>query len=227
MKRITKYLLWIPFAVSIGAFILYLRYIIMFKLNSNLVITDQVSNVLNNYLIVAFISLFIGLFIILFKKVMNLVHNNVTIIKNTDNLDQELDQEFIDSVQNDYVKEELEEESNFMKEFKNKDLIKVKLADNKDNIENKKVCPKCNNILDEDAIICTNCGILLDKNILNVISKNYNVESKKKFSILNLIVNIVVIILCIFLIFLIGNKIINKTNQNYNNMNIEINQSNK
>lgn len=227
MKRITKYLLWIPFAVSIGAFILYLRYIIMFKLNSNLVITDQVSNVLNNYLIVAFISLFIGLFIILFKKVMNLVHNNVTIIKNTDNLDQELDQEFIDSVQNDYVKEELEEESNFMKEFKNKDLIKVKLADNKDNIENKKVCPKCNNILDEDAIICTNCGILLDKNILNVISKNYNVEPKKKFSILNLIVNIVVIILCIFLIFLIGNKIINKTNQNYNNMNIEINQSNK
>lgn len=199
----------------------------MFKLNSNLVITDQVSNVLNNYLIVAFISLFIGLFIILFKKVMNLVHNNVTIIKNTDNLDQELDQEFIDSVQNDYVKEELEEESNFMKEFKNKDLIKVKLADNKDNIENKKVCPKCNNILDEDAIICTNCGILLDKNILNVISKNYNVEPKKKFSILNLIVNIVVIILCIFLIFLIGNKIINKTNQNYNNMNIEINQSNK
>lgn len=227
MKRITKYLLWIPFAVSIGAFILYLRYIIMFKLNSNLVITDQVSNVLNNYLIVAFISLFIGLFIILFKKVMNLVHNNVTIIKNTDNLDQELDQEFIDSVQNDYVKGELEEESNFMKEFKNKDLIKVKLADNKDNIENKKVCPKCNNILDEDAIICTNCGILLDKNILNVISKNYNVEPKKKFSILNLIVNIVVIILCIFLIFLIGNKIINKTNQNYNNMNIEINQSNK
>lgn len=223
MKRITKYLLWIPFAVSIGAFILYLRYIIMFKLNSNLVITDQVSNVLNNYLIVAFISLFIGLFIILFKKVMNLVHNNVTIIKNTDNLDQE----FIDSVQNDYVKEELEEESNFMKEFKNKDLIKVKLTDNKDNIENKKVCPKCNNILDEDAIICTNCGILLDKNILNVISKNYNVEPKKKFSILNLIVNIVVIILCIFLIFLIGNKIINKTNQNYNNMNIEINQSNK
>ena len=79
MKKVFKYLLWLPFAVSIGSFVLYLRYIIMFKLDSNIIVTDQIKNTLNGYLIVAFTSLFIGLVIILFKKIMNLVHNNRSI----------------------------------------------------------------------------------------------------------------------------------------------------
>lgn len=220
MKKVFKYLLWLPFAVSIGSFALYLRYIIMFKLDSNIIVTDQIKSTLNGYLIVAFTSLFIGLVIILFKKVMNLVHNNKSIkVSNVVKKEENLDKDFIGAIENnDVIKE-----SNFMKDIKNNDIIRIHIDNsNKDTIKNQKKCPKCGNIVDKEAIICTNCGILFDKSILSYFQKSDEVASKKKSPIINIIVNFVVIILCIFLIFLIGNKIVNQRNENLSNISTEV-----
>lgn len=250
MKNVLKYLLWLPFAVTLGAFILYLRYFIKFKLDSNIVITDQITNTLNMYLIVAFVSLFIGLLIILFKKIMNLIHGDKTISKKII-VKSHTDQDFINAIEGNSRVITDDNESNFMREFKSSDVINIKL-NKKDNdifsgeilgtnknvnilfssddlnktIQNPKECPKCKGILDMDAIICTHCGILLDKSILNNTNKEeYNkVKPKGKFSVIKLIVNILIIIICIFLIFLIGNKIINQRNQNISNINYGISE---
>lgn len=221
MKKIIKYLLWIPFAISIGAFALYLKYIIMFKLDSNIIVTDQINNTLNGYLIVAFTSLFIGLVVILSRKIMNLVHSNKNIIKeeiNTSN--NSIDQEFINAIENNKIDSK---ESNFMKDIKNNDVVKIHIDNlSKDKIIDKKECPKCGNIVDKDAIICTNCGILFDKSILNYFQKSNDVIVKRKSPILNFIINFIVIVLCIFLIFLIGNKIVNQRNENISNISTEV-----
>lgn len=278
MKKVLKYLSWVPFAISIGSLILYLRYFIMFKLDSNLVMTDTVKETLNNYLILVFVSLFIGLLIILFKKVFNLINADSKdkvkqVIKNDDSNNEVLNdydnQEFINAIENNSRTFcTINEESNFIKYVKSNKIIKVKLSepitgqslkgkiiDTDEDIEillldddiqyfnNKKdvidsiTCPKCNNIVNKDAFICTNCGILLNKNALNDIVLNFNNQKKslqnnnvhrnenievapKKFNFITFAVNFLIIILCIFLIFLVGNKIINQRNQNYNNMNI-------
>lgn len=93
-------------------------------------------------------------------------------------------------------------------------------------------CPKCNSILDKDAIICTHCGILINKEkiteLLNLfndskepkISNNYEVKEKQKHTgnnvFVSFLINFIIIVLCIFLIFLIGNKIINQSEENHN-----------
>lgn len=280
MKKILKYLTWTPFAISIGSLILYLRYFIMFKLHSNLVMTDEVKETLNNYLILVFVFLFIGLLIILFKKIFNLVNNDSKNIKeeivNNEKINDEAinntnNQEFINAVENNSrTFYNIDEESNFMKYVKSNKVIKVKLSEpiigpsvkgkvvdtdedieillldddmeyyNKNNVIDSVRCPKCNNIVNKDAFICTNCGILLNKDVLNDIVLGFNnkkIEDKnnnayidnnkkivhKKFNFVTFAVNFLIIILCIFLIFLIGNKIINQRNQNYNNMNVVIN----
>lgn len=253
MNKILKYLLWLPFAVTIGAFALYLRYIIMFKMNSNIVITEEVNNTLNGYLIVGFISLFIGLLIILFKKIINLTHNNMIDKKEID-ISSSTDQDFINAIEGNSGVIEHEEESNFMRDIKSDNIITIKLDRNtnnsmvsgkivgtnknvnillsnddmniisNNNIKQQKQCPKCNNILDIDAIICTNCGILLDRSILDVFNKKEfdEIRSKRKLPFVNFLINFIVILLCIFLIFLISNKIINQREENYNKMNIDI-----
>lgn len=278
MKKVLKYLSWLPFAISIGSLILYLRYFIMFKLDSNLVMTDAVKETLNNYLILVFVSLFVGLLIILFKKIFNLVNtdseNKVKeVIKNSDSNNEVLNdannQEFINAIENNSRTFcTINEESNFIKYVKSNKIIKVKLSEpitgqslkgkiidtdddieillldddiqyfnNKNDVIDSIRCPKCNNVVNKDAFICTNCGILLNKNAINDIAlnfnnskivdennnvhKNENIEIKpKKFNFITFSVNFLIIILCIFLIFLVGNKIINQRNQNYNNMNV-------
>ncbi len=222
MKKILKYLLWLPFAVSIGSFVIYTRYILMFKIDSNIIVTDEIKDTLNIYLIVAFISLFVGLLIIFIKKMIKLIkedNKNDNLIDKSNN-----DKDFIDAIENN--NNIINEESNFIHDIKTKDFVTVKVNDNfnvnKNNIKNQIKCPKCNNILDVDAVICTNCGVLIDKNILDNINKNNISKHNKKFSFKKFIINFLIIILCIFLIFLIVNKIINKSEQNYNNINYNL-----
>lgn len=274
MKKVFKYLSWIPFAISIGSLILYFRYFIMFKLDSNLVMTDKVKETLNNYLILVFVSLFVGLLIILFKKIFNLINTDnkdkarKVIQNNTSNNEVlnniEDNQGFIDAIKNNSKTFcTINEESNFIKYVKSNKIIKVKLSEpingqslkgkiidtdedieillldddikyyNKNDVIDSIRCPKCNNMVNKDAFICTNCGILLNKSALNDIMQDFSCKKKtkenndieirpKKFNFITFSVNFLIIILCIFLIFLIGNKIINQRQQNYNNMNVTI-----
>lgn len=250
MDKIFKYLSWVPFGVSIGALILYLRYFIMFKLDSNLVMTNEVKETLNGYLIIVFVALFIGLLIVLFKKIFNLVNSGDKKQEiSTKNTDLE-NSEFINAIENNSrVLTNIGDESNFMKYVKSNKVIKVKLSDpiigqtvkgkvvdtdeeieilllDDDKINDSVRCSKCNKFVSKDAFICTNCGVILNKEALSNIVLDFNKDKevitvkRKKFNFALFIVNFMIIILCIFLIFLIGNKIVNQREMNINNINV-------
>ena len=86
MKKISNYLLWLPFAVSISSFVLYFVTTVKIKLK-NTFVTESIQNTLKMYLIIGLISLFIGLLIVFVKKVIKLFKpdNNVKEIKTIKN----------------------------------------------------------------------------------------------------------------------------------------------
>ncbi len=261
-NKILNYILWLPFAISIGALVLFLRYFIMFKLDSNLIMTKDVKETLNGYLIIVFVSLFVGLLIVFFKKIFALVNTDKK--KDKDNIlpsnnwssNISNDKKVINYVENN--SKGITNESNFIKYAKANNVIKVKLSDpvtwpklkgkvfdtDEDieillldddidyNVIDSIKCPKCNKIVNKDAFICTNCGVLLNENLLSDVISNFKEtkkeeeiikveeQPKKKFNFVLFLVNFMIIILCIFLIFLIGNKIVNQRDKNYSNMNI-------
>ena len=204
MKNYLKYLNWVPFGISIGALILYLRYTIMFKLDSNLIMTDKVKESLNQYLIILFISLFVGLAIVLFKKIFILVNSTSKEKINFNNNEVNYaDNKFKDIIEN-------ENESNFAKDIKKNKVIKVRLSepilgnsvkakviDTDEDIEillldddidlinqmnNSIRCPKCGKMISKDAFICTHCGVLVNKEIFNEISEVFNKNNKQEIS---------------------------------------------
>lgn len=67
MKKVVKYILWLPFAVSISSFTLYFINAIRIKFK-NLTVTESIQNSLKSYLIIGLISLFVGLFVVFIKK---------------------------------------------------------------------------------------------------------------------------------------------------------------
>lgn len=269
MKKGLKLVSWIPFGISIGALILYFRYLIMFKMDSNIIVTDVIRATLNQYLIVTFVSLFIGLLFILFDKLKDLKETQKIIKEDVkienENIDaSSIDEDFINAIENNSRVLNTNSNSNFMKYVKSNKVIRVKLSNSinnttlkgkivdtdedieillldediedlnfKKNVMSPIKCTKCGNILNEDAFICTNCGVILNKEILNSIIIDYNnklkredktekiiMPKKRNFSIIRFLANLLVIILCLFLIFLIGNKIINEREINFNKMNI-------
>ena len=71
MKKVVKYILWLPFAVSISSFTLYFINAIRIKFK-NLTVTESIQNSLKSYLIIGLISLFVGLFVVFIKKTIML-----------------------------------------------------------------------------------------------------------------------------------------------------------
>ena len=191
MRKILKYLEWIPFAIALGSLVIYLVYTIQIKLNPAIIVTDSLINTLKTYLIIALVSLFIGLLIILIKKIRKLIYSDEKIVKET------------------IVKEYKypKEEKVVITETKKEDVIKVKGV----------VCPECNNPISENAGICPHCGILFDDEIIKVIKKYEKGKNKRRpFSF---VANVLLTILFLILIFLICNMLYNKYNENIKNIN--------
>lgn len=241
MKKIVKYLLWLPFAVSIGSFALYFIYALRIKFGS-IDVTNAIQNSLKLYLIIGLISLFIGLFVVFIKKLFTLFEEveMPTFSANTNRVKEGIKNNFgqIDILSN---KKELYLERNelllkienpvfernkitgLLSETKQniEVYIKEKNKNREINIENKIKCSECGNYISKDAAICIHCGVLFDENVLKIINKNEKKLMKKnrKFSLKKFILDIVLIILFMILIFLIGNLLINKSTENYNNIN--------
>lgn len=231
MKKYNNYIEWIPFGVSAGALFLYLRYVIMFKLDSNLVMTEKIHETLNTYLIVLFVSLFIGLFIILIKKILLLKNETTKEIKLVSNKKEKISNvnKYNDKLLKVKVSDKMYTTLLKGKILGSNDDIEIIFDDdynynNVTDIKDPRRCPKCDNMINKDAFICTKCGIILNKEALSDVISDFSIKRetyikpKKKLSIL--IVNIIIIILSIFLIFLIGNKLVNERNKNLDNFNI-------
>lgn len=220
MKKILKYLSFIPFAVCIGALVVYLICTVQIKLNNTIVVTNELTSRLKMYLIIALVSLFVGLLIILIKKLYNLFKNENKKEKKIKNKKEEIKDENILKVKLTNPK-------------LNGDVIVGKLEDTMQDVEvyidDKKeynfklegvACPECGGLISKDAAICPHCGILFDDEVLRFLSKKdktkVKVKSKKNKKVI--IVNILLIILFIVLILLLTNVIINKGKENINNI---------
>lgn len=81
MKKILKYLEWLPFAIALGSLVIYLVYTIQLKINPAIIVTDSLISTLKTYLIIALVSLFIGLLIILIKKIYKLMNPQINTVQ--------------------------------------------------------------------------------------------------------------------------------------------------
>lgn len=269
-KKLYNFLMFVPFALSIGSFILYFRYLFEVKLVDGVKVNSIIEASMLRYRNIGIFCLAVGVFLLFIKtlleylKIDNEVKTNdinndntngldkiSTKYENNNNYDKEIETKKKTYSEDDIVRElfkdrklkllfynsDINEKNVIFKninydkniiEFydtdehivKNNNINEIKKEEKivmptkaikndfvVDNINFKK-CPKCNNILSNDAPICVHCGKILNK-------------PKKKFNILNLIVNILIIILCLFLIFLVYNKIVVQSNVNKTNMNIK------
>ena len=211
MKKIIRYLEWIPFAIALGSLVIYLVYTIQIKLNPAIIITDKLISTLKTYLIIALVSLFVGLLIILIKKIRKLikVEKREEIYKEEKVIINEpKKEEFIKAIEKEPIEEELILKEEPIIEEK-KYVYKVEGI----------VCPECNNPIAKHAGICPHCGILFDDEIIKVLRKYDKKEHKKVGKPFTFIANILLTILFIILIFLICNMLYNKYNENLNKIN--------
>lgn len=241
MKKLIKYILWLPFAVSISSFVLYFVYAIRIKFK-NLMVTENMQNSLKIYLIIGLISLFVGLFVIFIKKIVLLFK-----IDDIDNIkENSLKEEKVISVplkkyKNNFSKNELilkisnpvfknnkitgilnDTNQNVIicfDEKENKNKFITKSEKNEDNLIEKE-CHECGYPISKKATICPHCGILFDEKLLELIRNNEKKLKKKnkKISFKKIILDMLLILLFMILIFLVINLLINKRNENYNNV---------
>ncbi len=231
MKKILNYISFVPFAVFLGSLVVYLVYILQIKINNSIIVTEELTNRLKTYLIIALVSLFIGLLIILIKKIYTLFMTSSKIEKE--------DKKKIKEKKSKKIKIQPERDDNVLKvklidPKMNGDIIVGKLEDTMQDVEvyindkkeyNFKLdgisCPECGGLISKDAAICPHCGILFSDELLNLLTKEKKGEKevKHKKNKRIIIVNIFLIILFIILILLISNVIINKGKENKSNIN--------
>lgn len=272
-KKVLNYFIWIPFAVSIGAFILYFRYLFEINLFANTPVTSQVNAIMDRYLRIGLFSLFVALLILLVNKISKLIFNDEKIyyeenhpwtkkeedekeadtkesvsieekndkddyiiredipvndkIKEDINSNKILKARFIDKNDEKMIEILTDEDEEIevlsldnvvvMPEVKKQTVIKVDSS--KVKISGFKKCPKCGNFIVDEAVICVHCGILLDESLKGKVDGTKRIK-KKKFNPVIFIVNFLIIILSLFLIFLVSNKIINQKTENYKNINV-------
>ena len=274
-KRILNYFLWIPFAVAIGAFALYFRYLFEVKFISTVTVTALVTTAMNRYLKIGLFSLFIGLLLLFISKLSKLIFNedkyynerypwtdidkykeetkkqstidktekvqkqikvteppveeaSETVYENVNdeykiNINPNVSNKIANDIKSDKVlkarfidkddekmieiltddSEEAEvlslDKVVLMPETKKETVIKVDSS--KVHIDGYKHCPKCKGLVDEDAVICVNCGILLNDKF----KKNMN--KKHIFNPISFAINAIIIILGIIAIIVMCNKI--------------------
>ncbi|MBQ9024237.1 MAG: hypothetical protein IJ105_03335 [Bacilli bacterium] len=228
MKKILRYLEWLPFAIALGSLVIYIVYTIQIKMNPAIIITDKLISTLKTYLIIALVSLFIGLLIILIKKIRKLMLSEQTekVITTTTvtQTPTKTEKVVISETKNNEEVKVLEKEpiieKNIIHEpIKQTQVVEEKVVNNYTYKVKGIVCPECNNYISKNAGICPHCGILFDDEIIKVIKKYEKGKYKVRKNPLVTIANILLTILFIILIFLICNMLYNKYNENLKNIN--------
>lgn len=253
MKKILRYLEWLPFAIALGALVIYLVYTIQIKMNPAIIITDKLINTLKTYLIIALVSLFIGLLVILIKKIRRLMLSESTekVLATTTISKKPIKEEKVviaETKPEDVIKV-VEENSNLGSKIQKQTIINNETVIEKEPIVEKTViqepthqaktmeekyiykvkgvvCPECNNYISKNAGICPHCGILFDDEIIKIIRKYEKVEKRQKTTYIvrkKPLVTIANILLTILFIILIL-LICNKLYNKYNENLKNINQ---
>ena len=185
MRKIKKYLEWLPFAIALGSIVIYIVYTLQIKLNPSIIVTDKLISTLKIYLIISLVSLFIGLLVILIKKIRRLMLiepqenkyktltkekvvlsepkvDNVITIKEETTLEDELKKE---TTLADELKKEIVEKSPIIKEEIKETIIEPKVEE--PYIKEEKIIytePKKEYIYKVKGIVCPECNNPISKN---------------------------------------------------------------
>lgn len=325
-KRILNYFLWIPFAISIGGFALYFRYLIDVKFISTVAVTGVIKAAMDRYLKIGLFSLFAGFFLLFFNKLSKLIFNedkyyNETYpwtnvdnyeVKETDKLSTlnlkeiqshikveepliektqtineikveekiidtpkiveeiKVDEPLVEKLKNEpeFIKEKdyiinlkSDSEEKIVKDIKSDKILKARFIDRDDeklieiltddeeelevlsidkvvlmpevkketvikvhssnvHVDGYKHCPKCKNLVDEDAVICVYCGILLNDKFKK------KMEKKHPFNPISFAINALIIIFGIIGIIVMCNKIQDQKAVNESKVGVKTNINN-
>lgn len=280
IKTFINYFIWIPYAVSVGAFALYFRYYFTVKLAPNVEITEAINLVMERYLKIGLFSLFLGLLLTFIVKISKIIFNEDKYYNNKYpwtnleekkeeelkkeeekfNIENAFDDSFIakerekeveevnDALEDDYVINEnplvdekivndlevgnkikarfIDDDSKSLETIEddtiiipeNKKQLVIKVDSSKVKIDGFRHCPKCNNLIVEDAVICVHCGVLLDETIKS--KDNYKVSNRNKiFSPAKLAVDAIIILISFIIIILLCQKIETQKLENESNLN--------
>lgn len=288
IKSILNYLLWIPFGISTGAFVLYFRYFFTGKSTPDVEVINAINLVMERYLKIGLFSLFVGLLLVFINKISKVIFNedkyynekypwtdlknNVNTNEKINNLSPEKEEKSFEvenelpedeykedsaefAVESDYIINEIEESNEpIAQDLKNNDKIEARLIEDDANsletlIEEKietaleekrqtiikvdsskvkidgfKHCPKCSNLIVDDAVICVHCGILLDESLRErVINQTVINNKNKKFNLASLAINAIIILVSLIIIILLCSKIGTQKTENEANLNTQSN----
>lgn len=270
-NKILNYLMFIPFAIAIGAFALYFKYLIQVKVISTVVVTSLVNIAMNRYLKIGLFSTFIGLLFLFTNRISKLffsesyykekypwtnykveteentkIENTIDDIEETitDNEDYiiNMNSNVSDKISNDIKNEKIlkarfidQDEEKMIEILTDEDEVKevisldkvvimpevkkqtiIKIASSDINLKGFMHCPKCNNLISDEAILCVHCGESLKKEKINKINK-------PKFNPIIFAVNSIIVLIGIIAIIIMLNKISEQKTINESKVNSKTN----
>lgn len=243
-KKLWSFIIFVPFALSIGSFILYLRYYFELKSKSDVKVTELIETYLVRYKNIGIVCLAIGVFLLFIKTLIEYFRVDkepVYIEENALNR--------IASKQETNTNKYSFSESKIVSDLlKDKELRAVFVNTNTEKLvkfqdyDSKKSVIKFYD-LDEPKVIaekvkdeyvtydttefkkCKKCKNIIAKDSIicvhcGTVLKEQKTKTKKPFNPVIFAVNMIVILLCIILALLIINKINQKVETNKANFNI-------
>lgn len=239
-NRLLNFILFIPFAMSIGAFILFIKYYFAINGKNAGEVTPLLEISLIRYRNIAIFCLILGLVLLVIKSIIDhmKVNNNEIIeygvldrisARKQENIKKYTYNE--STIINDLLKDKIltakfinSDIEDFKVKFKNyneidNSMVFIDLSDKKEKDEKYfdpryfTKCKKCDGIISKDAVICVHCGEA---------QKEIKEEKKKsRFNPVKFAINMIIILLCIIISLLLLNKIHYQNQINRSNINLD------
>ena len=213
-KKLVNFIIFLPFAISIGAFILYLRYLFLVKGAKTIKVTEVLGISLVRYRNIALFCLFIGIVLLFIKTLYNYFKSESNITYSEAGVLNRISSK----VEDNYSKYTFDENT-IISDLLGKKKLKARFI---------------NSSIDEKMVIFKNYdkkkNIIefydLSKEDKKVKEKNKKVKNKKTFNPVTFAVNMIIILLCIIILLLCVTKIKNQSEINKENLNIKTVQLN-
>ena len=254
-KKLWNFVIFVPFALAIGSFILYLRYYFELKSKTDIKVTELIETYLVRYKNIGIVCLAIGVLLLFIKTLIEYlrVDKEPAYIEETNALyrisrKQEENQNNKYTLSEDKIINDLLNEKNLKAVFvntNNEKQIKFKEYDSRNSIikfydlDEPKVEKQVieEKVADEYVTYdttefkkCKKCKSIIAKDSIicvhcGTVLKEQKTKTKKPFNPVIFAVNMIVILLCIILALLIINKINKQVEINKSNLNIQETQN--
>lgn len=254
-KKLINFIIFVPFAISIGAFILYFKYLFSLKGAKTLKITELMEASLVRYRNIGVFCLLVGVILLFIKTLYDYFKIDKVIKNKEENVLDKISNKKLEetnkySFDENSIISDLLSGKTLQAKFIGSDLedrvVKFKNYNKKDNIiefydETKPSKKLLKEEIKEEYVVkekydtknfkkCKTCKNIIAKDSLicihcGTVLKPNKLEKNRSFDPVKFVVNMIVILLCIILLLLCFNKIKNQSEINRNNFNINIKDS--